>query len=221
MNAPAVRTRDGGLTLIELLVSMGIFTVVLVVFMSGLISMTTSTVRAQDVTNAGDAVRSAFQTMDKQIRYADAVNRPGVGASGSYYLEFRTGAQPDGLAPLCTQWRLDPTARTLAYRTKRDVPSAPVSPWRTIATDVRNPLSGPDKNMPFRFEAAGGASARQSVTVSLDVGRGAAGPDAVTGADMGTVFVARNSSYASPSNPDLDSDGISDTPVCGNPLERP
>ncbi len=213
--------RDAGLTLTELLVSMGIFTIVLAVFMSGLLVMTRSTVRAQDVTDAGDAVRKAFQTMDKQIRYASSINRPGTGAGGAHYVEFITTDLPDGQDPLCTQWRFDPDARTLDFRTWRDVPHPVRSGWRVVATDVRNDLTGSSPELPFVLKTAGGTYTRQQLVVSFDVGRGDAGPDETVGADVSTTFVARNSSYLSPSNDDLDGDGASDTPVCTSGLERP
>lgn len=215
------RGEDSGLTLMELIVAMGIFTVVLVVFMSGLLTMTSSTVRAQDVTDAGDDLRRAFQTMDKQIRYASSINSAGKGASGAHYVEFLTTAVEEGEKPLCTQWRFDPTARTLGFRTWRDVPTGSPGPWRVVATDVRNPVTGPTASPPFRTQFAKDSLLRQQLVVQLDIGRGDAGTDQVVGADVATVFVARNSSTASPSNADLDQDGVSDTFVCTSHLERP
>ena len=215
--------KDAGLTLVELLAAMGIFTIVIVVFMGGLITMTRSTVRAQDVTDAGDAVRMAFQTMDKQIRYASAVNRPGVGPSGSHYVEFIATSLPDGQDPLCTQWRFDPTARTLAYRTWRDIPTGTPTAWRVIANDVRNDLTASPPDVPFAFDPAGSAGlTHQQLRVSVDVGRGVAGSTEVVGADVSTAFVARNSSYSSQSNSDTTpADGVSDHPICSSHLDRP
>lgn len=215
------RDRDAGLTLTELLVSMGIFTIVLVVFMGGLLTMTRSTVRAQDVTDAGDALRKAFQTMDREIRYSSSINLPGTGPSGAHYVEFITTERPDDQEPLCTQWRYDPSARTLQVRTWLDVPSATRGGWRMIATDVRNDVTGTSPRLPFVVKTAGGTFTRQQLEVNLDVGRGDPGPGQTTGADVATTFVARNSSYQSPSNADLDGDGQSDTPVCATLLERP
>ncbi|MCL3862848.1 type II secretion system protein [Actinotalea sp. K2] len=217
---------DEGMTLVELLVAMAIFSVVLAVFFGGLMTMTRSAVRAQDVTDSGDAVRKAFQMMDKQIRYANSINSPGPGASGAHYVEFLTTSLPGGQEPLCTQWRFDPTARVLQVRTWRDVPTGTRSAWNTIATDVRNDMlgdlaAGIAPNPPFVLERAGGTLTRQQLMVSVDVGRGSAGPGSVTGADVATVFVARNSSYESPSNADLNGDGVSDTFICTSHLERP
>lgn len=213
---------DSGFSLVELLVAMGIFTVVIAVFLSGLIIMTRSTVRAQDVTNAGDAVRKAFQTMDREIRYASSINMPGLGSpSGSLYVEFVTTNLPDGQDPLCTQWRYDPAARVLQVRTWRDVAASTPSAWSTIATEMRNKLTGPGASVPFVLDVAAGTRIHQQLTVSVDVGRGAAGATETIGADIGTVFVARNSSDKSPSNTDLIVHGVSDSPICLSHLVRP
>lgn len=212
--------RDAGLTLIELLVSMGIFSVVVVVFMGGLVSMTRSTTRTEQVTDAGDATRRTFQTMDKQIRYASSINFPGVGPSGAHYVEFLTTARPDGAPPLCTQWRMDPTARVIQSRTWPDVVGGTRTPWRTVATDVRNVLSGPGAAPPFVLKPVAGTSVRQQLVVTVDVGRGDAATGSATGADIRTVFVARNSSYLSPSNVP-DATGQSITKICNGLWERP
>jgi len=211
-------SRDAGFTMTELLTSMFIFAVIISIFLAGMVSMTSSTVRAQDVSDAGDSVRLAFQTLDKQIRYADSINSPGVGSSGAHYVEFLTSAQEDGLLPLCTQWRYDPTAATLSYRTWRDAPTGTVSEWRMVADDMRNDLSGATPDKPFVLLFAASAQLRQELVVSLSSGRtGEIG----TGADIGTRFVARNSSVQSLSNHDTNGDGISDVFVCSSHLARP
>ena len=210
--------REDGLTLIELLVSMGIFTIVIAVFMAGVVSMTRSTTHSQEVTDAGNAVRRAFQTMDKQIRYASAINFPGVApVSGNHYVEFRTESQPNGLAPLCTQWRLNVATKELQSRTWRD-PGTTRTAWVTMATNVRNKLTAPGSQPPFVLKPAGGNLVRQQLAVTVVSGRGTS----PIGADTSTVFVARNSSKNSLSNADLVAPvGVSDFPVCSNLLERP
>lgn len=217
----ATRRGDTGITMVELLVSMGIFVVVLSVVLAGLVSMTRSTTRVQDVTNAGDSVRRAFQTLDKQVRYATAVNYPGVGASGAHYVELLTTAVPEGQMARCVQWRVHPTSRQLEVRSWADSPTATRTAWSTVATGVRNDLTSATPNRPFVLRPASGTSLRQQLTVSLDVGRGPAGLNKITGADVRTTFVARNSSHLSQSNADANNDLASDTPVCTSRLERP
>jgi len=216
--------RDSGMSIVELVTAMAIFTVILSIFLAGLISMAHTTARATQVVDASDSLRASFQALDKQIRYASSINRPGVGPSGSWYVEFVATDLPDGQLPLCTQWRYDPTARTLGYRTWRDDPGSSVSDWRIVAFGVTNDTGA--GQVPFGFRAAGDPSAagtvtaRQELTVSLVVDADP-GPGGTVQSDVATAFVARNSSDASPSNADVDADGQSDTPVCTSHLSRP
>ena len=216
-NEPGPEADDSGFTLTELIVAMSIFAIIITIFLSGMVSMTSATVRAQDVANAGDSVRLAFQMLDKQIRYAESINSPGVGGSGAHYVEFLTSSQRDGELPLCTQWRYQPTDRSLAYRTWRDVPTGTVSGWRVIAVNMRNDLSGSPPDTPFVLLFADAAQVRQELKVSFNAGRTVTGEP---GADIGTRFVARNSSEQSVSNADDNGDGVSDTLVCSSHLER-
>lgn len=208
------RKDDSGLSLVELLVAMGIFTVVISVFTAALVTMTQGTAHTQSVADAGDAARKAFQRMDKQVRYAAAINRPGAGTSGARYVEFRTAAVPAGTSPFCTQWKLDPVAQTLEVRTWADVPGATQSGWNTIVTEVRNDLAAGEE--PFAFAQADADVLHQTLHVVLRVGRGS-----TAGADVSTTFVARNSSADVLSNLDTDGDGQSDTPVCTSASGRP
>lgn len=208
------------MTLVELLVAMGIFTVVVVVFMAGIVVMTKSTARAQSVGDAGDAALKVFQRFDKQVRYASSINGAGAGTtSGTYYVEYLVSAVEAGQSPICYQWQYSATARTLAVRSWKDVAPRTPSAWSTVATNVRNDLSQAAER-PFVFKPADPINLRQQLVVHLDIGPGAAGATARKGAEIDSVFVARNSSSASPSNVDNNADGLSDNPVC-NTAGRP
>jgi prepilin-type N-terminal cleavage/methylation domain-containing protein len=211
-------TRDAGMSLTELIIAMAIFTIVITVFTGGLMTMARSTARTFEVTDASNSLRTTFQHLDRQIRYASSINSPGVGSSGSWYVEFLTTSVPDGELPICTQWRYDPTAETLAYRTWRDDSSSAVSNWRVVAEDVRNDTaSGQD---PFVYHRANGVYTRQRLDVAVFVASDP-NPGGDVDADISSTFVARNSSFESPSNPDVDADGTSDTFVCTSHLSRP
>ncbi|MCB2175885.1 MAG: hypothetical protein KQH57_08755 [Actinomycetales bacterium] len=210
--------RDEGMSIIELVTAMAIFTVVLSIFLAGLISMARATARSTAVVDASNSLRGSFQALDKQIRYASSINRPGVGASGAWYVEFVATNLPNGQQALCTQWRFDPTAQTLAYRTWRDDPGSTVSVWRTVGFGLTNDTAAGD--VPFKFEVAGAVYAKQGLEVNLTIASAATRGGAVE-ADVSTAFVARNSSYDSPSNLDADADGQSDNPVCTSHLSRP
>ena len=208
---------DAGLSLVELIVSMGIFTIIVSVFLAGVVVMTKNTTRAQAVGDSGDAVRKVFQRLDKDVRYAAAINGAGAGSPGTYYVEYLITAVDPGLKPLCTQWRYTASTRLLEVRTWRDVPSPAVSSWRTMATNVRNDLTTVAQR-PFAFTPAGPMYQRQQLRVFLDVSPGATGATGRKGAQLDSVFVARNSSSSSQSNrDDTPADGLSDNPVCAGP----
>lgn len=205
------------MSLVELLVSMGIFMTIVSVFMAGVVIMTKNTTRAQAVGDSGDAVRKVFQRLDKDVRYAAAINRPGAGAAGTYYVEYLTTAVDTGLKPLCTQWRYTASTRKLEVRTWRTIAVPTPTAWRTMATNVRNDLTVVAQR-PFEFTAAGAMFRKQQLRVYLDVSPGATGATARKGAQLDSVFVARNSSELSQSNADAaPADGLSDTPVCPGP----
>lgn len=185
---------DAGMTLVETLVAMSIFSVVLTIFMAAVISMTTSTSRVNATTDAGDGVRAAFLKLDRQVRYADAINQPVRTAAGSWYVEFRTSQRANGQPNLCTQWRFDASAQLLQFRSWNDG-QVPPSTFRTITTEV----FPPDASTPmFSVALADATHANQQLTVRVSSGSGSG---AYAGsASMETSFVARNSSTGSPSN---------------------
>ncbi|NMM16799.1 MAG: type II secretion system protein [Cellulomonas sp.] len=200
------------MTLVELLVAMGIFVVVLAVFMAGVVSMTRTTARSQAVSDATSASRKVLDRFDKQVRYSTGINMPSSGLSGAYYVDFSMPAQIAGAAPVCIQWRFDPTAGTIALRSWTD--STPPTPtaWSTVAINVRNPM--PTKP-PFRMIASNAATSQQSLVVYLDIGT-VSSPGVV----VSTTYVARNTTDKTMTNQDLNLDGLSDTPVCAG-VPRP
>ena len=195
------------MTLVELIVSMGIFVIVIAVFMSGLVVMTHNTARAQSVADSGDGVRMAFQRFDKEVRYAAAINQPGFGTDGAYYVEYLTTAVAAGTPPKCTQWRVVSATRVLQRRTWNNTNPANPSAWLTVADNVRNDLSDAGQ-LPFQFTPAGVVRLSQSLRVFLDVGNGPPGPDALKGAQLDAEFVARNTDGTTPTN------SASNTKVC-------
>lgn len=202
---------DGGISIIELIVAMGIFSTVVAVFMAGMVVMTRNTVRSQAVSDSGDALRVAFQRLDKQVRYAEEVNFEGVGASGSSYVEFRTSATvaASGVTT-CTQWRWDPSTEVLQYRTWAE--SAGTLP--AFTTIAKNVVAG-TAPYPFDLVPAVPEHPRQALKVTLVTKVF----DRTT--SMSSEFVARNSSAESMANQDTNRDGVSDLPVCWRSGVRP
>lgn len=189
---------DGGFSLVEALVAMTIFVTAMSVMSSVVLAMTNNVRQAQGVSVATDQTRLAFQRLDKQVRYATAINAPGSSAGG-YYVEFSRPdpAPPDapsaaGAVPelaLCEQWRL--LGRTLQTRTWRTtngkrVGAPPV--WRTVATGVTNDIAGSTPlEPPFTAAPAGGLL--QGLTVDLRTRRS---DQPVGRAHLKGTFYARN-----------------------------
>ncbi len=211
---------EEGMTLIELIVAMAILVTVLIVFMAAVVVMTKDTARVQAVSDSGDAVRKVFQTMDRQVRYADAINSPGFGSGGAYYVEYRVIAPTPGDAATCYQWRYQPASLVLQSRQWKDDGDPDPSAWTTVAAHVRNGTTS-TSTRPFKFTRATGRYVKQQLTVVLDVGPGAVG-DKRAGAGLEATFVARNTNNRSTvTNLDTNADGISDTFVCQSGVGRP
>jgi prepilin-type N-terminal cleavage/methylation domain-containing protein len=78
---------DQGFTLIELVVSMGIMSVVLAVVIGAITQVYSATTRVDTTTYDRDQLTVAFRRLDKEIRYAQWLAVPGqVGTR--YYLEY-------------------------------------------------------------------------------------------------------------------------------------
>lgn len=212
--------RESGLTLVELVVAMSIFTIVLSIYFGALISMSHTTVRAQDGVDASDALRATFNTLDHQVRYATSINWPVTGSSGAWYVELEATNLPNGEKPMCYQWRLNPTTNVLSMRTWKEDGVSSVSAWHEVSRDVKTGnVAGGVAASPFVFTAAHDAVLRQSLNVHLVVD----GPGTSKLADQATTFIARNSTSNSPSNSfvDTNGDGVNDKAVCTAGMDHP
>jgi len=208
---------DDGLTLIELVVAMSIFTIVLSIYFGALISMAHTTVRSQNSVDASDALRATFNTLDHQVRYATSINRPVTGSSGAWYVELEATDLPNGEKPMCYQWRLDPATNVLSTRTWREDGTSTVTAWHGVSWNVKSVNSSNVPVTPFVFEPAGASKLRQQLTVHLTVDGTTTGKIA----EQSTTFIARNSSSKSRSNLDANNDGVSDDQVCMTGMNRP
>lgn len=199
---------EAGFTIIELVTAVVIFTVFTVMFLGAMVSLLQGTTRAQTTAESATGLLTVFQTLDRQVRYADAINKPGPGASGAMYIEFRIPATsaPSG-ETTCTQWRHDPDRSIIEVRQWPDLSGATPTPWRVQLTNVRNEAG----DYPFQMHAASNTgSARQQLEIRLSAGHV---DETKGGSEMETRFVARNSSTGSQSNA-IAPDGQSVTPVC-------
>lgn len=211
MTRPAARELrdDSGVTMVELLVSMGIFTMVLVVALAATVTMSNQAVTTQVVGDTSSQLRTVYQRLDKEVRYAEAINPPAV-SNGDIYVEYLVPSTATKGDELCVQWRYVTGSKQLQRRTWTPGSDADLSGWSTMVTDLRNDLGQTDQQ-PFAMHYAGLQTdskvyVHQGLDVYLDAGLGSARESA--GSQLDVYLVARNSSPDSVTN-----DGMG-TQVC-------
>lgn len=208
--------RERGFSLIELVVAMGIFTIFIAMFVGAVATLSQGTAKAQVTAEASSGALIVFQSIDRQVRYAESINRPGVGASGARYIEFRTLASSSWNGKNnCTQWRYDPSTKRIESREWEDIPGN--SPGNFL-TKLVNVVERPGVGYPFSMiPATVDGSAKQRLALTLIAGN----EDIDAATEIDTSFVAKNSSITSQSNSDADGDGASDNNVCLGTGDRP
>ncbi|WP_158268778.1 PulJ/GspJ family protein [Salinibacterium hongtaonis] len=200
----SARSRSEGFTLIEMVVAVGIFAIFTTMFITAVVGLTRGTTRAQHTAEAASAVLTVFQNMDRQVRYADAINHPATGSSGARYVEFRLPAASAATGiTTCVQWRFRPTEGIMESRQWTDGPTSVPSAWSTKITTA---LFSSSTGYPFQMVPAlgGGGTAKQQLILTIDAGA----EDGAGGAEMATTFVARNSSTSTSTN------SASSAPIC-------
>ncbi len=205
-----LRDAESGLSLVELMVSMVIFTVFIAIVLTSVVAISRSAVRTQLVGQSTNSTLVVFGNLDRQVRYSDSINFPGAGASGDRYVEFRVPAAStaSGLAAICYQWRFAIANARLESRQWNEGDTSTMTAWSVKLTDVAND-GVPTR--PFELVPANMSDTpRQQLLLALNVGADAQ----KAGASMSTTFVARNTSIKSRSNDPL-------TPVCNFGGYRP
>ena len=208
------RDPGAGFSLIELIIAMGIFTIFIAVFLTAVVSLARATTQARVTAEASSGALLVFQNIDRQVRYADAINYPGVGAATDYrYVEFRTPASSMSTnVTTCTQWRYLPGKNRIESRRWADTAGSVPTPWSTKLTSV---IYKADAGYPFTLVPAT-STMKQQLLLTIDAGT--AGTSGAT--SISTTFVARNSSDTSPSNA-AGTGGQSLNPVCQRTDVRP
>lgn len=175
------RSNDDGMTLIELLVGLGILTVVMTIATGGILQVFRGINRA----DAADAVQSrlhvAFTTFDKEVRYA-AWLRPPAGTTRYTYVEFLS-AVAQTREDRCHRAVVDRTAGTLRLQSWR--PGTTPDAGRALAAQLvttgspavftvfeadtaADGVTAPHQRLRIRLTARAGAGTDQR-TVSSDV----------------------------------------------------
>jgi prepilin-type N-terminal cleavage/methylation domain-containing protein len=173
---------DAGVTLIEVVVTMTIMGIFMTMFTVGVRQMYQATNRNEAISRAKAQVHVAFLRLDKEIRYASAVSKPGaVGAN--QVVEYQIG---DASPAQCVQLRLNVAAKQLQRRAWTQGATPPAT-WIPIASDVTatKPFERADANDDIRF---------QQLTIDLTANAGAGKSAAAKQTKV--TFTAMNTSLA-------------------------
>lgn len=132
------RARQGGMTLVELLIGMLMLSIVMAICVSVFMVMnrtvSTTDARTQDT----DQARLAVQQIDRQIRSGNVFYDPGDEAAPGFVLRVYTQANGD---QKCVLWRV--TNGTLETRSWEPSDLANATTWRRISGGIVNTAAAP------------------------------------------------------------------------------
>jgi hypothetical protein len=145
----------------ELVVGMTIMVVFLAIFSGAVIMITRTSSHAQAVEQTSSDLNSAFLRLDRQVRYAASISKPGIAsASNNWYVEFLT--TNTGVS-VCTQLRVLPAPKRQLQGRTLTMPSTGVpilSAWTTYANNVTNAtVVNPTTDAPIPFALTMSAAA--------------------------------------------------------------
>lgn len=152
--------RDAGTTLAEVMVSMAVTSVVMALVTSGIVQTYRSSVRTEALSSEMTQLQTAFQQLDRSVRYATAISEPNATATpaGGWYVEWTSVT---GTVTSCSQLRLDEPSGLLQ---RRSMPAGgQVSDWVTVASFLEG-------SRPFTLHPASSSSyPHQRLTVDVTV----------------------------------------------------
>lgn len=175
---------DGGLSLVELMVAMGILGVVTAVAYSVLITVTKQSRDLQGRSETVGQARLAIEQMDRQIRSGNVLFNP---ANEALPNSMRVYTQANG-QERCVQWQMT-TAGQLRSRSWSPTwqTDGLVTGWGIVARGLVNTTS------PFTLDAtSGNAYGSRLINISLQVQDGTAGGPVQ---NVATSLSGRNTEY--------------------------
>lgn len=185
------RDIEVGFTLVELLVSMTIFTLVISLAYAALIAVTRQTSDSMARADAVDQARIGLAHMDRQIRSGDVLYDPAHEADLGFPMSMRIYTQANA-ENKCVQWQITGGERRMrSWSSDWPAPGSTKADWSVIARNVVN-ASGDPADVPFRLQGATSAYSPRSVDVLLRVQSPNAGGRTV---DVTTSLTGRNTIY--------------------------
>lgn len=178
---------DDGFTMLDMVVTMTVMSIVMVLFSAAVEQIYSAEEHTETTSTSQSLSVTAFQRLDKQIRYASGISTQGV-VSSDPYIEWQT--TNTGTA-ICTELRVHVATGLLQERTWTSgmsplVPSA----WRPLA-------SGVTSTAPFTFIPATSTFLFQRMEVNLAIKTGSNRNATVRQSDI--TYTALNTSLATSS----------------------
>lgn len=180
--------RESGFTLLEIMVSMTLMGFFMIMFTGAILQMYRVSNRTAAITSSASRLNTAFERIDKQIRYASAISPPNQARSpfGAWYVEF---VNTTSGADACYQLRV--YGSQLQERTWSGSPAvAPV--WVPLASGIKMPATSP-----FGFSTAAGSQTSQRLKVSLSSNPSTGGGTTGVTSQTAVTFAAMNSGQVS------------------------
>jgi len=163
---------DEGFTLMELLVAIGLLSILMAIVTAALVSMFQTVRKQQNQADAIDQIRFVVDKLDKSVRYANAINTPGAGSTaGTLYVEWRIGnlTGATNYSQTCNQWRFDSTNGLLQSRTWTEGTSgSTLTSWFTQADHIVQHGSTAVFVLPISTIQGAGAPAKQQLQIAFD-----------------------------------------------------
>lgn len=156
---------DRGTSMVELMAAMTIMAICGAVFTGAVVTLNRTSNQAQAQTNTATQNNQAYQALDRSVRYAAGISQPGLGASGSWYVELSTTTTG---TETCTQLRVDAGTGQLQRRRWTAEAPADLTGWVPIASGLTNgaAAAGSDQQ-PFVLRAVGATAAHQRLGVTI------------------------------------------------------
>lgn len=161
---------ERGTTLVEIVVGMTIMVICGSIFTGAIVTLSRTSNQAQAVTTAATENNEAFQTLDRTVRYAAAISTPGLGTTGSWYVEL---SDTSSGVEVCTQLRVDTTSQQLQSRSWTVSAASTPSAWTPLASGVTNGGAAAGVNQPFYPGTPRPTAVHQQLTFNL---RSTSGP---------------------------------------------
>lgn len=184
---------DDGVTLVEMLVSMLIFSIILGIITTAIVAMLHQEQKESGQANDLDASRKVIEALDHSVRYANAITTPGTGADGSDYVEWQSGNV--GQQQTCSQWRYVPSSGMFESRTWQPplsgVGSVTATAWVVEAVGMSQVGSTPV----FSIAPSSPSSTKEELDVTF---QSTSGAPATTSASQVSLTAINSTSSSAP-----------------------